>query len=63
MKRKHHRGQRHYSGKELLEQRKVEREEHEKRLEEAKKRQEECFVFPVKNYPASVLGLNIMSIF
>lgn len=63
MKRKHHRGQRHYSGKELLEQRKVEREEHEKRLEEAKKRQEECFLFPVRHYPASVLGLNITSLF
>ncbi len=59
MKRKHRRGQRHYSGKELLERRKAERQEHEKRLAEAKKRQEDCFRFPIRHYPFSLLcGFN-----
>lgn len=37
MKRKHHKGQQHYSGKELLEQRNAERKEQEKRLKEEKR--------------------------
>ncbi|MDE7205297.1 MAG: hypothetical protein K2O91_26125 [Lachnospiraceae bacterium] len=36
MKRKHYKGQKHYSGKELLKRRKIEREEYEKRLSEQK---------------------------
>ena len=62
MKRKHHRGQRHYSGKELLEMRKAERQEREKRLAESKLR-EERFGFPIVCYPYSLLcGFNGISV-
>ena len=58
MKQKHHRGQRHYSGKELLERRKAEREEHEKRLAEVEQRKEDedPFGFSLSYYyPAKLL--------
>lgn len=55
MKKKHHRGQKHYSGKELLERRKAEKEEYKKRLEEYKKEDEDSLWFPIRYYPASLL--------
>lgn len=60
-KRKHHRGQKHYSGKELLEHRKAEREEYEKRLKEQK--EEDYLRFPIRHYPASILCNYKISVF
>lgn len=60
-KRKHHRGQKHYSGKELLEYRKAEREEHEKQLKEQK--EEDYLGFPIRYYPASLLYDYKISVF
>ncbi len=54
-KRKHYKGQKHYSGKELLERRKAEREaeqkEYEKRLQEEEGKNS---MFPIR-FPASIL--------
>lgn len=63
MKRKHHRGQRHYSGKELLELCKAERQEREKRLAESKWGEEDCFGRPIVCYPYSLFcGFNGISV-
>ena len=43
MKRKHYKGQKHYSGKELLKRRKIEREEYVKRLSDQKPEDEKFF--------------------
>lgn len=57
MRKKHHKGQKHLSGKELLEKRKEERELAEKRMRE-RKEDDRLFIRIHDSYPAS-LFMNI----
>lgn len=53
MREKHHKGQRHLSGKELLEKRREERELAEKRIRE-RKEDDRQFIRVCASYPASL---------
>lgn len=68
MKKIIHRGKRHYSGKELLERRKAEREEYENRLAkretERRKGEKDYFGFPIRYYSVSkICAFNKISVF